>query len=54
VNLKDVLGQVEANGRDLHRGGSKLVLRDSTSGPDAPPAGALTALYPVAVTQFPA
>src|SRR4051794_40503262 len=31
VNLKDVLGQVEADGRDLHRGGSKLVLRDSTT-----------------------
>src|SRR4051794_40485855 len=25
------LGQVEADGRDLHRGGSKLVLRDSTT-----------------------
>src|SRR4051812_7554080 len=31
VNLKDVLGQIEADGRDLHRGGSKLVLRDSTT-----------------------
>ena len=31
VNLKDVLGQVEADSRDLHRGGSKLVLRDSTT-----------------------
>jgi hypothetical protein len=31
VNLKDVLGQVEADGRDLHGGGSKLVLRDSTT-----------------------
>ena len=29
--LKDVLGQVEADGRDLHRGDSKLVLRDSTT-----------------------
>jgi hypothetical protein len=25
------LGQVEADGRDLHGGGSKLVLRDSTT-----------------------
>jgi hypothetical protein len=31
VNLKDALGQVEADSRDLHRGGSKLVLRDSTT-----------------------
>ena len=31
VNLKDVLGQVEADSRDLHRGRSKLVLRDSTT-----------------------
>src|SRR4051794_15072361 len=31
VNLKDVLGQVEADGRNIHRGGSKLVLRDSTT-----------------------
>ena len=31
VNLKDILGQVEADGRDLHRDGSKLVLRDSTT-----------------------
>jgi hypothetical protein len=31
VNLKDALGQVEADSCDLHRGGSKLVLRDSTT-----------------------
>ena len=31
VYLEDVLGQVEADGRDLHRGGSRLVLRDSTT-----------------------
>ena len=30
VNLKNGW-QVEADGRDLHRGGSKLVLRDSTT-----------------------
>src|SRR3712207_1389295 len=31
VNLKDVLGQVEADGCDVHRRGSKLMLRDSTT-----------------------
>jgi hypothetical protein len=31
VNLKDGLNYVEADSRDLHRGGSKLVLRDSTT-----------------------
>src|SRR5829696_7636227 len=31
MDLKDALGQVEADCRDLHLGGSKLVLRDSTT-----------------------
>lgn len=30
VHLEDVLGQVDADGRDLHRSGSKLLLHDST------------------------
>lgn len=30
VHLEDILGQVDADSRDLHRGRSKLVLRDST------------------------
>ena len=30
VHLEDILGQVDADGRDLHRSGSNLLLRDST------------------------
>ena len=31
VHLEDILGQVDADSRDLHRGRSKLVLRHSTT-----------------------